>query len=219
MGNNNAILWASYKQKPSAELKKQIVLNYVNLVHYVIHRTNLIQNGLLDRRDFFQFGIEGLSQAIDRFDPDYGTKFEVYAIQRIRGKIYDELRKFIDSDKSKKEFMYSEDATTIFPTATLSVNQLVDDEGIIQLHEMLPSDLDKPDLILEKKDLKRRLLEMIKDLNERERAILSLYYYEDLNYKEIAQVLSITISRVSQIHSRILNSLKLRLAEYNVNLN
>ncbi|KAF0160140.1 MAG: RNA polymerase sigma factor for flagellar operon FliA [Ignavibacteria bacterium] len=56
---------------------------------------------------------------------------------------------------------------------------------------------------------------MIKELNERERTILSLYYYEDLNYKDIAQVLSITVSRVSQIHSRILNSLKLKLAKYN----
>jgi RNA polymerase sigma factor FliA len=42
-----------------------------------------------------------------------------------------------------------------------------------------------------------------------------LYYYEELNYKEIAQVLNITVSRVSQIHSRTLNSLKLRLADYN----
>ena len=208
---SNATLWSSYKQQPSAELKKEIVLNYVNLVHYVIHRTNLIQNGLLDRRDFFQFGIEGLSEAIDRFDPDYGTKFETYAIQRIRGKIYDELRKYTD----KFEPVLDPDATTIFPTSKLSINQSIGDDDGMQLYEMLPSNSDKPDSILEKKDLKQRLLEMIKDLNERERTILSLYYYEDLNYKEIAQVLSVTVSRVSQIHSRILNSLKLRLAEYN----
>jgi len=107
------------------------------------------------------------------------------------------------------------DATTIFPTSTLSVNQSVGEDDGMQLYEMLPSDAEKPDFILEKKDLKQRLLDMIKELNERERTILSLYYYEDLNYKEIAQVLSITVSRVSQIHSRILNSLKLRLAEYN----
>ncbi|KAF0151660.1 MAG: RNA polymerase sigma 28 subunit FliA/WhiG subfamily [Ignavibacteria bacterium] len=182
---SNAALWASYKEKPSPELKKQIVLNYVNLVHYVIHRTNLIQSALLDRRDYFQFGIEGLSEAIDRFDPDYGTKFETYAIQRIRGKIYDELRKYND----KFEHVLEPEATTMFPTSTLSVNQSIGEDD--------------------------RLLDMIKELNERERTILSLYYYEDLNYKDIAQVLSITVSRVSQIHSRILNSLKLKLAKYN----
>lgn len=208
---SNAALWTSYKEKPSPELKKQIVLNYVNLVHYVIHRTNLIQSAILDRRDYFQFGIEGLSEAIDRFDPDYGTKFETYAIQRIRGKIYDELRKYND----KFEPVLEAEATTMFPTSTLSVNQSIGEDDGMQLYEMLPSDAEKPDFILEKSDLKHRLLDMIKELNERERTILSLYYYEDLNYKEISQVLNITVSRVSQIHSRILNSLKLKLAEYN----
>jgi RNA polymerase sigma factor for flagellar operon FliA len=95
------------------------------------------------------------------------------------------------------------------------LNQPVSDDDGMQVYEMIPNDSEKPDTILEKKDIKQKLLEMIKGLNERERTILSLYYYEELNYKEIAQVLSITVSRVSQIHSRILSSLKLRLADYN----
>ncbi|MCX7875633.1 MAG: sigma-70 family RNA polymerase sigma factor [Melioribacteraceae bacterium] len=208
---NNSNLWASYKNNPSPELKKQIILNYVNLVHYVIHRTNLLNNGLLDRRDYFQFGIEGLSEAIDRFDPDYGTKFETYAIQRIRGKIYDELRKYTE----KLEPVLEGEASTIFPTSNLSMNHSIGDDDGMQLYEMLPNDEEKPDAVLEKKDLKERLLELIKELNEKEKTVLSLYYYEDLNYKEIAQVLNITVSRVSQIHSRVLETLKQKLANYN----
>lgn len=208
---NNSNLWASYKKHPSPELKKQIVLNYMNLVHYVIHRTNLLNNGLLDRRDYFQFGIEGLSEAIDRFDPDYGTKFETYAIQRIRGKIYDELRKYTQ----KVEPVLEGEASTMFPTSNLSVNHSIGEDDGMQLYEMLPNDEDKPDAVLEKKDLKEKLLSLIKELNEKERTVLSLYYYEDLNYKEIAQVLNITVSRVSQIHSRVLNTLKQNLAKYN----
>jgi RNA polymerase sigma factor for flagellar operon FliA len=91
---NNAELWSQFKQNQSPILKKQIILNYVNLVHYVIHHSKFAMNSILDERDYFQYGIEGLNEAIDRFDPDYGTKFETYAIQRIRGKIIDELRKF-----------------------------------------------------------------------------------------------------------------------------
>lgn len=186
-------------------------MNYVNLVHYVIHRTNLLNNGLLDRRDYFQFGIEGLSEAIDRFDPDYGTKFETYAIQRIRGKIYDELRKYTE----KPEPVLEGEISTMFPTSNLSVNHsLGDDEGM-QLYEMLPNDEDEPGTVLEKKDLKEKLLELIKELGEKEKTVLSLYYYEDLNYKEIAQVLNITVSRVSQIHSQIIENLKHKLAKYN----
>ena len=209
---SNAMLWSSYKQMPDSDTKKQIVLSYMNLVHYVIQKTNLFQNDLLDRRDFFQFGIEGLSEAIDRYDPDYGTKFETYAIKRIRGKIYDELRKYT----KKIETTVDSDVKTSYPVSTLSLNQPFREEDGIQLYETLPSDCEKPDVILEKKYLKEKLLDTIKTLPQRERTILSLYYYEDLNYKEIAQVLNITVSRVSQIHSRILGSLKLQLEEYNV---
>lgn len=208
---NNSILWASYKQKPTSELKKQIVLTYINLVHYVIHKTNLVPDNLLDRRDYFQFGIEGLSEAIDRFDPDYGTKFETYAIQRIRGKIYDELRKY---NEKLSVPVFSENVTST-ATSTLSINHSSNEDGSVQLYEILPGDSEIPDALLEKNELKQRLIDLIKNLKERERTILSLYYYEDLNYKEIAQVLNITVSRVSQIHSRILNALKQKLLNYN----
>jgi RNA polymerase sigma factor for flagellar operon FliA len=197
------------QKNPSEKLKKQIVLNYINLVHYVIHRTNLIQNNLLDRRDFFQFGVEGLSEAIDRFDPDYGTKFETYAIQRIRGKIYDELRKYTTGENIDP--CKTPDVTI----GKLPSDTDTDEETGDMLCDTVPSNQNGPSEKLEKSALKEKLVGLIKELNERERVILSLYYYEDLNYKEIAQVLNITVSRVSHIHSRILSSLKLRLAEYN----
>lgn len=208
---SNAILWSSYKENPTTDLKKQIVVTYLNLVHYVIHKTNLNQNGILDRRDFFQFGIEGLSEAIDRFDPDYGTKFETYAIQRIRGKIYDELRKYTDKHEHSVEGV----SGTNYSLSSISLNQTIGDEDGMQYQEVVPSLAEKPDAILEKKDLKQKLIDIMKELGERERTILSLYYYEELNYKEIAQVLNITVSRVSQIHSKIIGALKTRLAEYN----
>ena len=64
---------------------------------------------------------------------------------------------------------------------------------------------------IEKKEIQTRLLNLIKNLSDRDRTILSLYYYEDLSYKEIAQVLSISVSAVSKIHSKILNDLKKEL--------
>ncbi|MCM2339426.1 MAG: sigma-70 family RNA polymerase sigma factor [Burkholderiales bacterium] len=213
MDTINQELWASYKKNPTPKLKKEIILRYQNLVHYIINKANLIPTVLLERQDYFQFGIEGLSEAVDRFDPDHGTKFETYAIQRIRGEILDNIRKYFP--KQEEFDVY---ATTIFPTSNFSLNHSVEvgDPDGLQLYQVLEdfSSL-KPDLILEKKELKKRMLELIKELDERERTVLSLYYYECLNYKDIAQVLSITISRVSQLHSRILNKLKLKLSSYN----
>lgn len=208
---NNENIWAAFKLNPTSDLKKQIIMNYINLVHYVIHKSNFIQNELFDRRDYFQFGIEGLSEAIDRFDPDYGTKFETYAIQRIRGKIYDELRKY----SPKFETVCDSEGTAVNASSSVSLNSsVVDDEGM-QLYEMVSGGYDEPDDLLEKNELKEKLVELIKGLNERDRNILSLYYYEELNYQEIAKLLNITVSRVSQLHSKIIKSLKEKLVLYN----
>ena len=207
---NNANLWAEFKSTPTASLKKQIILNYIKLVHYVIHNSKFINLDILDDRDYFQFGVEGLSEAIDRFDPQYGTKFETYAIQRIRGKIIDELRKLqikprpVLSEKQGK-VMYS----------NVSLNSPVDDDDGYLLYEVIPDDAEIPDVTAEKNEAKELLIKAIKELDERDRLIISLYYFENLNYKEISKMLNITVSRVSQVHSRIIDMLKSKLAYIN----
>ncbi|MFA7288201.1 MAG: sigma-70 family RNA polymerase sigma factor [Melioribacteraceae bacterium] len=208
---NNSNLWTSFKVNPTSDLKKQIIMNYVNLVHYVIHKSNFNYNDIFDRRDFFQFGIEGLSEAIDRFDPDFGTKFETYAIQRIRGKIYDELRKY----SPKYETALDSDSMTVNTTKRISLNKTVHEDDGMQVYELISDNGLEPDDILEKSETKAKLIDLIKKLNERDRTILSLYYYEELNYQDISKLLNITVSRVSQIHSKIIKQLKTKLAPYN----
>jgi len=204
---DTTMLWEKYKTSPSPALKKQIIMNYTNLVHYVIHNSKFLSLYIFDDRDYFQFGIEGLTEAIDRFDPDYGTKFETYAIQRIRGKIIDELRKV-----QIKPRVTNPDNTSEPYYSNVSLNRSVDDEDGYMLYEVLPDDSEEPDEIAEKNEAKELLVEAIKDLEERDRLILSLYYYEHLSYKEIAQMLNITISRISQIHTRIIENLRTKLA-------
>lgn len=207
---DTSMLWTKYKTSPNDALKKQIIMNYQNLVHYVIHNSKFLSMYIFDDRDYFQFGIEGLTEAIDRFDPDYGTKFETYAIQRIRGKIIDELRKVqikprVTSPENSNEPFYS----------NVSLNRSVDEEDGYMLYEVLPDDNEIPDEMAEKNEAKELLVEAIKGLEERDRLILSLYYYEHLSYKEIAKMLNITISRISQIHSRIVDNLRTKLAYIN----
>ncbi len=207
---NTASLWKEFKSSHSDVLKKQIIMNYIKLVHYVIHNSKFINLEILDDRDYFQFGVEGLSEAIDRFDPTYGTKFETYAIQRIRGKIIDELRKLqikprpVTANKQEK-VTYS----------NVSRNHSVDDEDGYMLYEVIPDDTEIPIETAEKNEAKDFLINAIKELDERDRLIITLYYYENLNYKEIAKVLNITVSRVSQVHSRIMDMLKLKLSFIN----
>jgi len=207
--NNNKELWREYKTNPTTSLKKQLILNYTNLVHYVVHRFRFSPNNILDERDYFQYGIEGLNEAVDRFDPDYGTKFETYAIQRIRGKIIDELRKL----QSKYRIESGDTVVESFFT-NVSIDRSNDDEDGITLAEIIPNDSEAASITMEKDELKELLINTISNLNERDRLILSLYYYEELNYKEIANILKITISRVSQIHSKIIKELKSKLLAF-----
>jgi RNA polymerase sigma factor for flagellar operon FliA len=203
---DNSALWNEYKVSPNTELKKKIMMNYTRLVHYVIHNSRFINLEILDDRDYFQFGIEGLSEAIDRFDPDYGTKFETYAIQRIRGKIIDELRKLQKKRTSTDGVIYS----------NISINSTIDEDENYTLSDILPSSYDSPNEEVEKNEAIDFLTEEIKNLPERDRLILSLYYYEHLNYQEISEILSITVSRVSQVHSKIIKTLRTKLAYLNV---
>lgn len=202
---NNETLWAKYKEAPSAEVKKQIMVNYTNLVHYVIHHSKFINLNIVDERDYFQFGIEGLSEAIDRFDPDYGTKFETYAIQRIRGKIIDELRKL----QIKPRAIGKENENIVY--RNVSLDNPIDNEEGYSLNEIIPSSEALPDEVIHQREQKNILMDTILALSERDRLIITLYYYENLNYNEIAEILNITISRVSQIHSKIIKELKDKL--------
>ena len=202
---STAQLWMQYKSEATPDVKRQIILNYTNLVHYVIHNSKFISNKLFDDRDYFQFGIEGLSEAIDRFDPEYGTKFETYAIQRIRGKIIDELRKV----QSKLKAYTSTDEEIYY--STLSLNSSIDEDSNCQLYEVISDETETPRETTEKNESKELLLEAIKQLDEKERLIITLYYYENLNYAEIAKVIGVTVSRVSQVHSKIMETLKKKL--------
>lgn len=97
--------------------------------------------------------------------------------------------------------------------------------SIIHLEELLTAEDSKlqvldtvqsrepfPEQQVIEKDLKERLKEALVQLPERERLLLSLYYYEELTLKEIGEVMGISESRVSQIHSRALLRLRKILA-------
>ncbi len=201
---NNNELWLKYTETKSVDIKKQIMSNYTSLVHYVIHNYRFATFDIVDEQDFFQFGIEGLSEAIDRFDPNYGTKFETYAIQRIRGKIIDEIRKL-----QIKPRVNSYGETEYIKN--ISLTNEVEGAEVYTLNETIPSDAELPDESLQKKELKEILINAINALDERDRQLIALYYYENLNYKEIGELLGITVSRVSQVHTRVIKELKEKL--------
>ena len=87
-----ASLWNRYTQDNDRQAREELILHYASLVKYVVGRLAIWLPPSLQREDLIGYGVLGLIEAIERFDPTLGVKFETYAVARIRGQIIDSLR-------------------------------------------------------------------------------------------------------------------------------
>ncbi|MEE8421790.1 MAG: FliA/WhiG family RNA polymerase sigma factor [Dehalococcoidia bacterium] len=88
----NAELWARYLKRRAPAIREQLILQYAPLVKYVMGRLAISLPAILDYEDILSAGTIGLIEAVERFDPEKGVKFETYAIARVKGAIIDTLR-------------------------------------------------------------------------------------------------------------------------------
>lgn len=87
-----AELWTAYREAPNANLRRQLIEQYAPLAKYVVDRLNLQPSGGVSYDDLISQAIVGLIEAIDRYDPSRGVKFNTFAYYRIRGAVMDMLR-------------------------------------------------------------------------------------------------------------------------------
>jgi RNA polymerase sigma factor for flagellar operon FliA len=85
-------LWELFKSGGDQSIRERLILHYSPLVKYVAGRVGAGLPRSVDQNDLASYGLFGLIDAIDKFEPDRGFKFETYAINRIKGAILDELR-------------------------------------------------------------------------------------------------------------------------------
>ncbi len=85
-------IWLEFIETRRCELRDELITQYSPLVRYVVGRLGIPQTSLLDADDLVSYGIIGLINAIDRFDPSRGVRFEAFATSRIRGSVIDQLR-------------------------------------------------------------------------------------------------------------------------------
>ncbi len=85
-------IWSEFIASRRRELRDELITQYSPLVRYVVGRLGIPQTSLLDADDLVSYGIIGLINAIDRFDPTRGVRFEAFATARIRGAVIDQLR-------------------------------------------------------------------------------------------------------------------------------
>ena len=85
-------LWTRLCATRDPALREKMIVQYAPLVKYVVGRMSVSMPGVLSSEDIISYGTVGLIQAVDRYDPSVGVKFETYAIRRIKGAIIDAIR-------------------------------------------------------------------------------------------------------------------------------
>lgn len=222
--------------------RDQRILDHIGLVkriaYHLLHRLP----ASIQVDDLIQAGTIGLMEAAKHYDASQGASFETYAGIRIRGAMLDEVRQgdwaprsvhrkmrqvseaireiehrtgrdAKDADVAQQMGISLNDYHDIMrDSAAARVFSLdaEDDEHPLQIG----SDEHEPSSVLHEEGFEQALANCIADLPEREQLVMSLYYNDELNLKEIGLVMEISESRVCQIHGQALVRIRARLADW-----
>ena len=191
---------------------------------------------IVEVEDLIQQGMEGLVHAAQKYSPKEGVNFSQYAQLRIRGSIIDYLRKNSNlcrtTIKRKQEFEKSRQTLEKKLNRQATEQELIDfleisddefnywkkafEANIVQSLDsaydeysiLFASQDDNPESSLQNKELKLQIKEALSVLSQREALVAQLYYVEELNVYEIAEVLEISTGRISQIKKSIIGKLR-----------
>ena len=233
-----------YRKTHNMKLREELLVHFLSLVKQVAGRIIISLPRSVELEELEGAGLVGLVNAIDRFDPAVGVKFETYAIPRIKGAILDGLRELDwaprsvraksrqleesiqilsgqlgrpPNDKELADHMGFDldsyyqllDNTSIATLLSLDDNLTSRQGESMSLSDIVEGNEDSiPYFGLEKEEIKLLTIEAIKSLSEQERLVIALYYYEELTLKEIGLVMEVSESRVSQIHTKAIITLR-----------
>ena len=234
-----AEMWTQYfADHENKELRDALILQYIYLTRYVVGRVKVALPPTFSYEDISSYGVEGLIDAVEKFTPKMGARFETYALVRIRGNIIDKIRsqdflprsvrrKIKDvkeaQEELKKQFGRAATNTEIANFLGIEkekVEQLLSDDttgssdGDLEIIDTIQDSHSlAPHEELEEKDVKKELENALKRLPERERTIMVLYYHENMTLKEIGEAINVSESRISQLHAQAIMKLKNLLSE------
>jgi RNA polymerase sigma factor FliA len=246
-----AAIWHAFKSTGDIDARERLILQYAPLVKYVASRVATGLPASVDQADLVSYGMFGLIDALQKFEPVRGNKFETYAIPRIRGAIIDELRAMdwvprsvrfkqreIEKALADLESMLKRQPTEreLAERLGMSMHELhevitqISFVSVLALDETVSVGADRgekvslvdtladkgfdPSTGVESQETRGLLAAAINELSEREKIVVTLYYFEGLTLAEIGDILGVTESRVCQIHTKAVGVLRGQMTEY-----
>ncbi|HEX9716413.1 MAG TPA: RNA polymerase sigma factor WhiG [Actinomycetota bacterium] len=243
-------LWQEFKRSHAAEARERLILHYAPLVKYVASRVATGLPASVEQADLVSYGMFGLIDALEKFEPARGNKFETYAIPRIKGAIIDELRAmdwvprsvrfkareieraYSDLESMLKRAPSEKEVAARLGFTLTELHEVINQisfVSVLALDELLSVGSDRGEQVslldtladkgsdvsmgLEGQEMRGLLAAAINSLSEREKIVVTLYYFEGLTLAEIGEILGVTESRVCQIHTKAVNQLRLQFVE------
>ncbi|MEJ6743970.1 MAG: RNA polymerase sigma factor FliA [Porticoccaceae bacterium] len=225
-----------YEDIQNADQSSKELLVHVGLVKRVaLHLKGRLPN-FMELDELIQVGMIGLIEAKSSFDASKGVEFEIFAKNRVRGAILDQVRKLSYLPRSAIVSIREHNEATALLTGQLgreaSQSELAEFMGKdiesfqkerVHAHrfqtvsletqlsdtvDMPAGESDNPEVQIVQEQFMATLMASIEALPERERTVVSLYYVEEMNLKEIGAVLDVSESRISQILSSSVKKLR-----------
>lgn len=203
-------LWDAYQNDRSIENRNALAEFHLPMVRKLAAKQfrKLPPGSLVEVDDLVAFGCQGLFTAIERFDPSRGFEFSTFAGTRIHGAIIDGLRGMDWVPRLERNRQKSDPDLRIPEVGSLSTAVYDDSQRPIEIGDAIPDETqDSPDRRLESMD---ELRDALTGLSKIERLILLMYYYAGVTMREVGRNLGLSESRVSQIHSELMNRIRTR---------
>lgn len=230
----------AYRQTVNLD-QQTLVEEYAPLVKRIAYRISARLPSSVQIDDLLQAGMIGLLSASRQYSGAHGASFETYAGIRIRGAVWDEIRRqdWVPRSVHSKAREVAEAIREIEHRTGCEAqpDEVVELLGITheEYHRILAESLGSRLISVDDADVKWETPEVqgngpmeevakqgflegvtqaVENLPEREQLVLSLYYDEELNMREIGAVLDVSESRVCQIHSQAMLRLRARLEDW-----
>lgn len=210
-----------------------LVLAYMPALRKMAFRLKERLPSNIDVNDLISVGVEEMIKLSRRYDKEQNDSFWGFAKKRVSGAMLDFLRSLDVLSRNNRKILKNMDALIdeyfranekepddeyLASKLDLDIEKVKEVKLAHAISYTLPIDeqielYSEDDTLekLEKEELLEKIQEILEELKERDQLIIQLYYYEELNLKEISEILNISESRISQIHKKLLKKLRERL--------
>ncbi len=207
----------------------ELAVKYLPAVKAMAYRLKERLPRSIEFDDLVSIGAEELIKLARRYDKNQNDSFWGYGKTRVYGAMLDYLRSLDIVSRANRRMIKMIDEVIaqymdehgVEPENRYIAEVLGEDEHKIKevrrvaaIYNVLPLDdqleSDQKDTLeqIEQEELIEKIMEVLETLPKRDQLIMQLYYFEELTYKEISQILDITPSRISQVHKRLITKIR-----------